>query len=326
MKNKREGSGAQAHKRYARIKKITAALLTASIVLFLAVFFAFVPFRLLLPAYSVSAREEGELRLHFLDLAGGVTVVEFPDGEVLVVNAGDGSFTSDNMLCKFLRALDMKSLSLLATGADPSHIGGMPALLELFAVEKVYLPAFAPESAAYSRFLAAVEKEGCEQVKLSRYETIVNGSGAYAVCLSSYSAEEEIVTEDDASAVLYLSYAGVNILLSGDVTARRERRLVGEYALLHSVFDSGEYKVRLEETDILLASSHGSDRGSSEEWLALLDPSATVICCNRNERPSDNALGRIVSASDHVYRTDELGAVTFTVKDGAYRVQTHVIE
>ncbi|MDE6411115.1 MAG: hypothetical protein K2L02_01065 [Clostridia bacterium] len=317
-------TNAQRAKRSALIRKIIAALLTASIVLFLAVFFSFVPFRLMLPAYKVAAREEGELRLHFLDLKGGVTVVEFPDGEVLVVNAGDGSFEGDNTLCRFLRGLDMTSLSVLATSDSTSHIGGMCALFETVQVKKTYFPAFSADTGAFTRFLSAVDKEGCEKEKLVRYSAIENSSGAYAVCLSPYS-QEEGATEEEASTVLYLSYAGVNIVLTGDLTAKREGQLVNEYTLFESVFDKGNFRVRLDQTDILLAPSHGSDRGSSEAWLSLLNPKTTVICCNQSERPSDNALSRIAAHSGEVLRTDELGIVTVSVKDGAYRVQTHIL-
>lgn len=312
-------------KKGALFRRVIPALLTASIVLFLAVFFAFVPFRLLLPAYKISARGEGELRLHFLGLEGGVTAVEFPDGEVLVVNAGSGSFDGDNALARYLRALDMTSLSLLFTDADTSHVGGAAALFEVFGVEKVYLPAFSSDAGAYRRFLSAMEKENCAREKLVRYGTIVNESGAYAVCLSPYSTEEEDATEEDASAVMYLSYAGVNVLLTGDVTRKREKRLAEEYGTLNTVFDRGEYKVRLDETDILLAPKHGANSGSSKEWLSLLRPQTTVILCNQNEVPSGAAIERIAESSGEVLRTDELGAVMITLKEGGYRTTAHIV-
>lgn len=317
---------AERAKRFASLKKTITALLTASIVLFLAVFFSFVPFRLMLPAYRIPAREEGELRLHFLPLKGGVTVAEFPDGEVLVVGAGDGSFESDNFLARYLRALDISSLSLLLTNADTNHIGGAASLYETFRVTKTYLPASPSEAGAYGRFVSAMEKEGCERENLVRYGRIVNGSGAYAVCLSPYSSEAEDATADDESVVLYLSYAGVSVLLSGDVSAKRERMLAQEYFLESGMFDSGGYEVRLEETDILLASKHGADSGSSEEWLTLLHPETAVICCGEGETPSSAALGRIVSCSGEVFRTDELGAIMITIKDGAYRTAAHMTE
>ena len=139
----KERSRGEKRKRYALLKRIIRISLTASIVLFLAVFFAFVPFRLLLPAYKITRRGEGELRLHFLDLVGGVTIVEFPDGEALVINAGEGLFAEDNALCRYLRGLHLTSVSVLSTSSKSFHIGGMPALFEVFSVTKTYLPALA---------------------------------------------------------------------------------------------------------------------------------------------------------------------------------------
>ena len=304
--------------RFALLKRIVKISLTASIVLFLAVFFAFVPFRLMLPAYRVPKRGEGELRLHFLGLGGGVTVVEFPDGEVLVVGAGDGSFAGDNVLCRYLRALDMTSLSVVATSSSTLHIGGMPALFEVFDIKTAYLPAMPAETGAYGRFLSAVQSEHCKAERLARYGVIANSSGAYAVCLSPYSSEDEDVTAAECSAVLYLTYEGVGIVLSGDITQKRENMLVREYTLSSDIFDEGQFQVRLENTQILLASSHGSDGGLSAGWLSLLHPSTSVICCNQDLRPSDSAIKRINGYSDNVYRTDELGALMITVKNGGY--------
>ena len=312
-------------KRLRLFQRIIKISLTASIVLFLAVFFAFVPFRLLLPAYKIAQRGEGELRLHFLGIEGGVTIVEFPDGEALVVNAGGGLFSDDNTLCRYLRALDLKSVSVVATTSDSSHVGGMPALFEVFKIAKSYLPATSSDTGTFSRYVSAMQKEGCQTQKLTRYSVIENSSGAYAVCLSPYSTEEDGASKEERSAVLYLSYEGVGVMLAGDVTQKRENQLVRDYTLLNTVFDSGKFTVRLEDTQILCASSHGSDRGSSESWLSTLGPSVSVICCNQKERPSMSALNRIAQYSDNICRTDELGAVMITIKNGGYQVTPHVL-
>ncbi|MDE7373276.1 MAG: hypothetical protein K2N18_04355, partial [Clostridia bacterium] len=62
-----------------------------------------------------------------MNIEGGVTVVEFPNGEALVINAGAGSFNSDNKLCRYLRGLNISSLNVLLTDANSSHVGGMTA-------------------------------------------------------------------------------------------------------------------------------------------------------------------------------------------------------
>lgn len=322
MKAKTE---AQRARKAALVRKIVFALLTASILSFLAVFFAFIPFRLLLPAYGISGRREGELRLHFLDLSGGVTIAEFPDGEVLVIDAGDGSFDGDNRLCRYLRGLGARSLSVLATSSDSGHVGGMPALFEAFEVKKAYFPVVGGDSGAWKRFVSAADREGCERETLCRYGRIVNGSGAYLVCLSPYSEESGETAKEDASTLMYLSYAGVSAVISGDISARREKRLTEEYSLSEEIFDSGDCRVDLNGVDLFRAPSHGSNYASSAEWLALLKPKTTVICCNERERPSSAALERICTYSERVLRTDELGAVMIAVKDGSYEITAHVV-
>ncbi len=321
---KRQLTKAQREGRLARTKKIILILLTASIILFLAVFFAFVPFRLMLPAYKIVQRQEGELRLHFLNLDGGVTIVEFPNGETLVVNAGSGSFQSDNTLCRYLRGLDISSLSVMACDSDTSHIGGMPALFQTFHVQKAYLPAFGSDSGAWKRFASALQKEECENENLARYAAIANGSGAYAVCLSPYSGESG--DTGDASAVLYLTYAGVDVVLAGGVSAERAGRLVSEYRMLNEVFDRGEYKVRLENTQILCASPGKDQSFANTEWLSLLSPGLCVLSCNEAKSPAPEVIENLAVYSPKVCRTDEFGSVMITIKDGDYTVTPHVAE
>ena len=85
----------------------------------------FVPLTSLLPAYKIAAREEGELRVHFLDVGqGDCTIVEFPSGDAVVIDAGDGSFTNRNHTVRYLKALAPKRLTMILTHADADHYGG----------------------------------------------------------------------------------------------------------------------------------------------------------------------------------------------------------
>lgn len=283
---------------------------------------AFLPFRSLLPAYALPARREGELRLHFLDVGqGDCTIAEFPDGEVLVIDAGDGSWENDNKLVRYLKALSPASLTLLSTHADGDHCGGFATVLSLFGVDRVYLPALPADTARYRAFAAGAARSGAEVSVIKRYDRIVNASGAYAVCISPYSAGE--TDENEASAVLYLRYAGVSALLCGDVTAAREARLIAEYALDETLFDSGGYAVRLDETDILKAAHHGSADSSSAEWLSLLDAETAIVSCGRGNgyaHPSGGAIARLRESGAEVYRTDESGDLMITISDGSYSV------
>lgn len=308
-------------RRKGTIRKIAVCAVCAAVVI-LAVVLYFVPLKTRLPAYAFPERREGEMRIHFLDVGqGDCTVVEFPDGEVLIVDAGDGSLEHGNKIVRYLKGLSPVCVSMLLTHADSDHYGGFGRLLETFGADAFYLPAIGAEEEAYSDLLAAVGRSGCVTDELTRYDTLVNDSGAYAVCLSPYSLGE--TDGNEASTVLFLSYEGVNTVLCGDITAAREQKLTREYALDETLFDSKGYAVRLPETHILKVAHHGSAYSSSQEWVGLLDPTVAVISCgkgNSYSHPSGEALNRL--SGSEIYRTDELGDVVVSVFQGTYTVYT----
>ncbi len=283
------------------------------------------PFRTLLPAYSLEARGEGEVRIHFLDVGqGDCAVIELPDGTALMIDAGDGSWENNNHILRYLKGLGSPALTLVATHADADHCGGFPAVFEAFTVEKVFLPMLSQTGAVYDTFLGRAKEYPCET--LTRYTLAAEGD-AYAVCVSPYSDGETV--ENDSSAVLYFSYAGVNVLFGADISAAREAELTEEQILSEElgehVFDSGKYAVRLDQTDILKVSHHGSASSSSAEWLEMLSPATAVVSCgagNPYGHPSGEALSRLAAVGATVYRTDELGDVMITVYgNGTYKTE-----
>lgn len=305
-----------------RLKRVAVYAVIAAAVIALAAVLCFVPLKTRLPAYAFPARREGEMRIHFLDVGqGDCTAVEFPDGEVLVVDAGDGSFEHGNKLVRYLKGLAPSSVTMLLTHADSDHYGGFGRLIDTFGVTTFYLPAIGTEEAAYAELLAAVARSGCATGELTRYGTLINASGAYVVCLSPYSQGE--TDGNDASTVLYLSYEGVNVVLCGDITAPREEKLAREYALDETLFDGKGCTVRLPETHILKVAHHGSAYSSSQEWVSLLNAETAVISCGRGNpysHPSSEALSRL--SDSEIYRTDELGDVVVCIYEGEYAVYT----
>ncbi len=298
------------------------ALIAFLLAVAVALVHVFVPLTSLLPAYTMAAREEGELRVHFLDVGqGDCTLVEFPSGEVLVIDAGDGSFINRSHTVRYLKALAPRKTIMLLTHADADHYGGFEPLLKAFGADTFYLPALGEDTPEYEALLAAVRKSGCKADEMTRYDVIADGSGAYLACLFPRSMEEG--EGNETSLVLYLSYEGVGVMLAGDISAAVERRLVGENALMPGIFDSGEYRVRLEETDILKLSHHGSAYSSCEEWLKLLSPAKAVVSAGRGNEfshPSPEALARAAAAGAEIYRTDELGDIVLHIKKGGYRL------
>lgn len=280
----------------------------------------FVPLSSLLPAERLEPRAAGELRVHFLDVGqGDCTVIEFPSGDVVLIDAGDGSFLNRIHTVRYLKALAPAHLTMILTHADADHYGGFEALVEAFGADAFYLPAAGEDTPEYAALLDAVERSGAETGVMTRYGVIADRSGAYLACISPRSLDEE--EGNEASSVFYLRYEGVGVMLAGDISSAVERRLVRENALLEGIFDCGDFRVRPEETEILKVSHHGSAYSSCTEWLSLLSPEAAVVSCgagNSFSHPSPEALGRISAVGAEIYRTDELGDVIVGIHEGGY--------
>lgn len=288
--------------------------------LVIALLHLFVPLSSLLPAYKLMARAEGELRVHFLDVGqGDCTVIQFPSGDVVLIDAGDGSFFNRIHTVRYLKALAPAHLTMILTHADADHYGGFEALVQAFGADAFYLPAAGEDTPEYAALLDAIERSGAETGVMTRYGVIADRSGAYLACISPRSLDEE--EGNEASSVFYLRYEGVGVMLAGDISSAVERRLVRENALLEGIFDCGDFRVRPEETEILKVSHHGSAYSSCTEWLSLLSPEAAVVSCgagNSFSHPSPEALGRISAVGAEIYRTDELGDVIVGIHEGGY--------
>jgi len=252
---------------------------------------------------------------------GDCTLVQYPDGSVLAVDAGDGSWGNDNHLYRYLKGLAPTAVTIVVTHADRDHYGGCEELMKDFPVDKIYLPVVDSTASAYRRLLSDVEQSGCETDTLTRYDVISSDCGAYAVCISPYSQGE--TEENAASTVLYLHYLSVNILLCGDMTAERQSLLAAEYALDEALFDSGTFSVRLDETDIYRMPHHGSAYSVSEAWAELISPAVCILSDgqgNQYGHPSAEALAAF--RESEIYRTDELGDVVVRIGEDGYRIET----
>ena len=308
-----------------RAAKIALAVLCAAAV---ALLFSIVPMRLLLPALSFPERRPDELRIHFLDVGqGDCTIVEFPGGDAVIVDGGDGSFEHNNLLARYIKGLAPASLTLIATHADVDHYGGLSEILRVFGADTVYFPALGSSAAAYRRLVRAAEAAGSRQLRMARYTCIADDSGAYIACISPHAADEQ--EDNDSSAVLYIGYGELGVLLCGDISAEREAALLREAALSEDIFDCGPYRVRLEETDLVKLAHHGSGTATSQAWLAALSPEVAIVSCGRGNayrHPAAETLARLDEAGVQVYRTDEVGGIVVCADATDYTVYTNYTE
>ncbi len=286
------------------------------VVLSLALFNRYLPFRSLLPALALEPRAEGELSLHFLSVGqADCAIVEYPDGSLLFIDGGDGSWASRNHIISYAKGLNIQSapqINYLVTHADGDHYGGLYELITLFGGDTLYLPIEGTEQTDYQTLLSVAESKGLERVTLTRYQSIAHESGAMFSCISPVAGQAG--SGNDLSTALYLEYEGKRALFCGDISAERESVLLTEYLTDESIFNGANDSVQLREIDLLKVAHHGSANSSSQEWLNLLCAKNAVISCgagNGYNHPRVEVSERLkeARADCEIYRTDELGDI-----------------
>ncbi len=119
--------------------------------------------------------------------------------------------------------------------------------------------------------------------------------------------------ENDNSLVVRMDFGEFSMLFTGDAeTAERDFLVASHGALL--------------DVDVLKASHHGADNGTSDTWLAAVSPERVVISAGVNQNhqhPRPNAVAAYITAtsSSHVYCTNRHKTVRVYGKaDGSIRV------
>ena len=320
-------------RRSKRIKIILFTLLSAVVVAVCLFSFYCMPaeswkFRFNLP--EISARKDGELRIHFIDVGqGDSTLIEFPDGKVALVDGGNGGDVETKSLMRYLNALDIERIDgMVATHADVDHCGGLATVLRLKEVVRAYVPAVENPTnvAGYADFYRRLSESDCKKTVNAR-GVCLSGEGQYpykAVFLYPYSLDVESGEgkgENEDSAVIWLDYCGVSGIFCGDIDSDVERLLMRDDGL--GAFD--KWGVKLSETEILKVAHHGSASSTSAAFVKYLGIQTAVISCGKNNgygHPSSNVLGVLKAAGAETYRTDEVGSVMIAIKpDGTYQVE-----
>lgn len=250
--------------------------------------------------------QERALRVTFLDVgAGDATLIRFPNGERMLVDAGPeaGDRLRPPIVVRALQRDGLRRLSVLAlTHGHSDHAAGIPAVFRTIG------------AATYWRPLPA--KEGA----LPSYAALARGRGATVFDVESLCGERRIggvvlrvihpcsvaaqgLSENDRSLVFRLQYGQISFLLPGDIESIVESELLSSGVL--------------EETTVLKLPHHGSSTSSTSAFLDALRPRYGVASCGWSRRrplPTASVTRRLQDRGVHILSTAELGAIEMTTR------------
>lgn len=237
------------------------------------------------------------LTVRFVDVGqGDGSIIEFPDGKTMVIDAGKDSTTGAAMNAA-LSADGREQIDwLVATHPDADHIGGLPTVISANAVGSVWAPDCNHDTETYTRFLQAVADKGLSIDAAARGKTIATGDNYKAEILWP-NADATYDDTNDYSAVIKVTYGKTSFLFTGDATK------------------DDLLKANCGDIDVLKVAHHGSDTGTSSALLTALTPKIAVISYgldNSYGHPTQAVLDALTASGATIYGTGAQGMITVT--------------
>ncbi len=251
--------------------------------------------------------ELGDMTATFIDVGqGDSTLVELPDGKVMLIDAGEASASQS-----VLNALDEADVDdidyLVATHPHADHIGGMEAVLDAYEVGEVWMPDAPDTTETYEGFLDAVDAEGCPVEQAVAGESIVDDEAGYTVDVLAPADDVDSEDMNDYSAIVKVTYGDTALLFTGDASAQE-------------IVDANPGHV-----DVLKAAHHGSETGTNAEVMTETKPEFVVMSYaegNSYGHPDQSALDTVSAAGATAYSTAANGNVTATSDGEQVSVET----
>lgn len=266
---------------------------------------------------GVSSSENGELKIHFIDVGqGDCILVQFPDGKNMLIDSGDkgaktrwnksdSAKTNEQIIFEYLSnaGVDKNITVLLATHADADHISNMAAVLEKYDVSYCLRPSVyyngsnasefdeefnSPSSAkkhddkstkVYYNYLKAVQNENCGW-EYFNYQSDFSQEFTYNGETFDYSVD--FLTPLESLGNIGYSdrndYSPIMWLKYGEF----DIVFTGDANVLVEnqyldYIEQNNVKNYPENVEVLKVGHHGSDTSSGERFINLLNPEHAVI-------------------------------------------------
>ena len=254
----------------------------------------------LLPWWIITQQPDGRLHLYMLDIGqGDAILIVAPDGKQILIDGGANPVPLLTRLGDRMAPWDRTIELVVLTHADADHLGGLPELLNRYQVAQVMDSGFEHTTALYRAWREQLEIHSLVPQPATPGQRWHLGRGALLEVIAPIGEPFENLNSN--SVVLRLRYGKFCALLTGDIEADTEARLVERDVLA--------------QCKVLKAAHHGSRTSSTQAFLDIVRPSYVLISAGRENRfghPHTDVMERFEAMGTRIFRTDEQGTIHMT--------------
>lgn len=248
---------------------------------------------------------------------GDATLVEFPTGEVMLIDAGGTGYQSrfdpgEQVVAPLLRRKGHTHIDyVVMSHPDHDHIGGLEYILDRFSVGEFWVDERFLGHAQVKRLAAKVKRLGGQVKPFQELpETLILGSTKIQLIYPRrLHGHSRYLTTNQRSLVFRIEQAGRSILFTGDIDDDVEQLL----------------EPNLKSTELLKVAHHGSKTSSSEAFLDRVQPCLAVVSSSRRGRgqfPHPDVVDHYRERGINLFQTRLNGALEIYSTPTGWQVQS----
>jgi len=247
---------------------------------------------------------EKELKVNFLDVGQGDSIlIRAPGGQNILIDGGPDKKVLQG-LGENLGWFDRKIDLMILTHPHDDHVSGLNEVIKRYDVEQIVYTGVLHSAPGFLEWLRLVKDDKIPtKIAYKGFKIdLENGASMEVLSPEENMLGKEAKNLNNTSLVIKLRYKDKSFLFVGDAEEEIEKRLLEENI----------------KADVLKIGHHGSDTGSTEEFLKKVGPEIAVISVGKDNRfghPHNRVLKRLEKLNIKVLRTDSGGNIRI-VSDG----------
>ncbi|WP_062351920.1 MBL fold metallo-hydrolase [Bacillus kwashiorkori] len=252
-----------------------------------------------------TTKVSGNLSVHFVNVGqGAAQVVVTPNKKVMVIDGGNNDDEDD--IVAYLKHLGIKKVDILVgTHPDADHIGGIDAVIDSFAIGKIYMPKVQRNTQTFESVLLSIQKKGLKVTTARAGLDLDLDKNVQLKMIAPIGTDSDA---NEMSAVIRMQYGNHSFLFTGDAGIPAEQKMINSGTTLAST--------------VLLVGHHGSSNSTSKAFLQKVSPKYSVIQVGKNSygHPTEEVLQRLHQSGSKIYRNDTDGTIVFTTNGKEMKV------